>query len=260
MVSTEEKTSIKLSGDIAGVIAAIVGVSFLHGYTSFKAYLVAVGVEWYAYNVSTSAYAIKAVEPFFLMGPVTVLFYFILEGVKDERRLKYWYWFSTALMFVYLAGAAFLTYKRSSGLPADFNREIGFNSLMLVVMGVVIATYYSCLRKGVQKRPVMFLALASSLFMALFSIPTTLGYAKGLLVLNTSASDLPYVVIDNERWSLLDYQKDNSLLIRYLSKSRPEAKFAKIEGIVIKNDSKMLYLGQKLNTFDSSDSQQGKHD
>ncbi|MGS0546085.1 hypothetical protein ACU8WE_29990 [Pseudomonas parakoreensis] len=252
MENKEEKSSVKLSGDIAGVIAVIVGVSFLHGYISYSAYLEAVGVEWFSYNISTSAYSMKAVEPFLLMGPVAVLFYFMLSAVKDERRLKYWCWFSNVIYFTYFAGAAFFIYKRSDGLPLNLNREIRFNMMMLMAMGIVIATYSCCLRRGVNRKPLMFLALATSLFMAVFSIPKTLGYSKGLLVFNTAASDLPYVLIDNERWSILDYQKENSLLIRYPSKQRPEAKFAKVEGIVIKNDSKMLYLGQKPNGVDSS--------
>lgn len=259
MESTEEKNRFKLSGDIAGVIAAIVGVSFLNGYTNYNAYLSGVGVEWYSYNVSTSAYSLKALEPFLLMGPVAILCYFMLSPI-NERRLKYWYWFSSVIMFVYFAGTSFFTYKRPDGLPADLNREIAFNMLMLMATGVVIATYYCCFRKGVQKKPLMFLALATSLFVAIFAIPKTLGYSKGLLVFNTSASDLPYVLIDNERWAVLDYQKENSLLIRYLSKQRPEAKFAKIEGVVIKNDSKMFYLGQSFNTFDPSVSPKGKRD
>ncbi|UST65948.1 hypothetical protein NF673_09415 [Pseudomonas moraviensis] len=241
-----QESTFKLAWDISGFIAVIVGASFLQGYISYNCYLMAVGVEWYSYSVPSSSYALKAIEPFFIMAPFVLLTYVMLMPIHSERKLRLWYLFSNALIFVYFGGWIYFQYRRTEGLVEVLKQEIIFNSVMLMLFGVVVATYCCFLRKSYKSKPVMVMGLSSALFIALVLIPKTLGYAKGLTVFNTSGSTLSYVMIGDERWSVLDYQKGNSLLIRYTSKKRPDSKFAKIEGLVIKNDSKLSYLGQKI--------------
>lgn len=239
----------KLAWDISGFIAVIAGISFLHGYVSYNSYLVAVGVEWYSYSVPSSSYALKAIEPFFILGPFILLTYVMLVTVQSEWKLKICYMFTVASFSVYFSGWTYFQFKRSEGVVEVLKREVFFNSVMLMVIGMVIAAYCCFLKKSFKSKPMMIIGLATSLFVALVLIPRTLGYAQGLIVLNNGGSSLSYVTIGDERWCVLDYQKGNSLLIRYLTKKRPDAKFAKIEGLVIKNDSKLTYLGQNLDAF-----------
>lgn len=232
----------KVLADIGGISAAMFGVSFLYGYVHFKAFLTAAGIEWYAQNLSTTFYAVQAIDPFLLIGPTAVVIYLLMWPVSRSRDLIIWYYSCSCLIAAYFVYCIWLySYGFEEGSVRAARTSENINVLMLGVLGAAISIYLCCLKVCYKSKGLIVMQIFFCLTCALLAIPRTSGYAKALIMRDTSASELPYVQIDQERWAILDYQRDNSLLIRYVSGSHPETKFMAIEKSVIRSDARVLY-------------------
>lgn len=232
----------KVLADVGGLSAALFGVSYLYGYVYFKSFFSTIGVDWYSQNLSATFYAIQTIIPFLMLGPITILIYLIFWSVNKERFVIVSYYVFTFLMFVYIFFLAWLDrfgFERCS--TSALRKAEACNLLMLAVLGAAMATYIHCLKNSYQKKAFVIAQIFMCLYGALLTVPHTAGYIRGVIVRDTRAVDLPYIIVDQEKWSILDYQKDNSLLIRFVSGSRLETKFLAIEKNVIRSDAPIMF-------------------
>lgn len=232
----------KIFGYASGFIALVVGVSFVYGYIKYSSFLSAVGVEWYSSSVPTTNYALYALMPFALITSSAVIIYVLLHATHKKIEVKFWYYFLSGLVFVYLIYSGWLLH---SGLEGGEEESLKWaariSNLMLPVVGGAISTYLFCMRVSFKDTKALAIKIVICSFLILVSIPRVSGYANGLIVRGTCASDLPFIEISGMRWAILDYKKDNSLLIRYSDSARPDTMFFSVEKIAINNDSKTSF-------------------
>lgn len=236
----------RLFGDLGGMLAALVGLSFVFGYVGYKSYLDIFGLGWYASSLGTTEHAIKAVESFLVLAPSTVSGYVVIKVASQKINLKICLF---SVCVVVLSCGLYIEWLYFSKLGSGSLQVAGLAVKILGFMSIVIGSAAGMLLYlfgvAVNRKWGVFLVLVMSLYCIFVLVPYMSGVSKGFIVQYYKGGKLPYVLIGDDRWAVLDYKEGRSLLLRYTLNSYPEARLEPIETLVIRRDGGSKFSFEK---------------
>lgn len=234
---------VAVAAELGTISAGVLVLSFVYGYQKHKFFLDAIGLGWASVNILPMVYAMHAIDAFVAIVPMAILFYFMSKYSVSDALAKVHFRIGTALLFLFMCYALWVRMH-------DFSDDATFSSLFVernfiaigMILGVCFAVIFRVFNIPGISKILLFVSLSSSICISLMLLPRLVGEAEGILVRAVDGDTLPYVIINDVKWRMLDNQAGSALLIRYDGKQKPFAMYTSIEGKEIGYDYANEYV------------------
>lgn len=250
MIGNEKKNLAAALAELGAMSAGVFALSFLYGFNEYKSYLKALGVGWIGGNISPAGYAMHSTSALLSIAPYALLAFAMLK-FSFPARFSRWFLLVCSLIslmiFFFAVWVVVKGYRTEATPTAWLVKDLG--AYIKIVIGFFAAAIVVCLGDDALNKSWSYLSGLLLFIIVLVVFPRMTGEAEGVWVRTSDGRSLPYVIIDDVRWGVVDYQVGSSLLIKFRGDKAPLAMYSAVEGMVINHEFSNHYK----NYWDATD-------